>query len=67
MNLFWSLGMITVGALLFFCARTQSQFVFYKLLVARSRHLWGDKVYRFHQISGILVFLFGLSYAIRIL
>ena len=59
--------MIAVGLWILVCASLKSQFVIYRLIVARSKILWGDNVYRFHQISGVLVIVFGILVALGIL
>ena len=49
MNVLWGTVMAAIGALLAYWATIRSEFVAYRLLVARSRVLWGDRVHRFHQ------------------
>ena len=44
--------------------RTQSEFVVYQLLVARSRILWGDRVHGFYQVAGVLMIVFGAAIAV---
>jgi len=46
------------------CASVKSEFVIYRLLVYRSKILWGEKVYRFHQITGAAVIVFGALVAL---
>jgi hypothetical protein len=41
--------MMTVGVFFLTCGSTRSELVLYRLLVARSRLLWGDNVHRFFQ------------------
>jgi hypothetical protein len=55
-------GTLTVAAGLFLvvCGSRRSEFFIYRLLVARSRILWGEKVHRFHQVAGVMVIVFGL-------
>jgi uncharacterized lipoprotein YehR (DUF1307 family) len=55
--------MIAAGLFMVACASLKSQFIIYRLMVARSRILWGEKVHRFHQVAGILVIVFGASVA----
>ncbi len=55
--------MIIAGLFLLICGSLKSNFVLYRFLVARSKILWGDKVYQFHQVSGILVIIMGIFYA----
>lgn len=52
MHVFW-------GILMVVCASLKSQFIIYRLMVARSKILWGRRVHRFHQITGVIVVVFG--------
>ena len=63
MHLLWGILMVVIGALLFVGASMQSEFILYRLLVYRSKILWGDNVHRFHQIAGIIVVVFGVLVA----
>lgn len=67
MHLFWGVLMMAVGLFLIVCASLKSEFVIYRLLVARSRLLWKEKVYVFHQVSGALVMLYGLLVALKVI
>jgi len=64
MSLLWGILLVLAGLFLLICASLRSQFVMYRLLVARSRILWDDHVYRFHQIAGALVIVFGVLVAL---
>mgnify|MGYP006443330479 CR=1 FL=1 len=58
----WGVTMAALGVLLASWGTTRSDSVVYRLLVARSRILWGEQVHRFHQAAGaILVVLGALS------
>ena len=63
MHILWGNLIIAVGLFMVVCAILRSQFVIYRLMVARSKILWGEKVHRFHQVAGILVIVFGVSVA----
>ena len=67
MNILWGCLIAAVGLFLFVSATRRSEFVVYRLLVARSRILWGDKAHAFHQISGVLVIIFGLLVAFGVI
>lgn len=67
MNVVWGLAIVVVGVLLVASARAESQFVAYRLLVARSKILWGEKVYRFHQAAGALLVVFGSLVALGVI
>jgi hypothetical protein len=55
--------MVAIGALLFVGASMKSEFILYRLLVYRSKILWGDNVHRFHQFAGAMVVVFGVLVA----
>lgn len=59
MNLIVGGLIIIAGPLLFIGGSMKSDFFIYRYMVARSKVLWGDRVYLFHQISGLIVMLFG--------
>ncbi len=60
----WGLVIALVGGLLVFWGRTRSSFLVYRLLAARSRLLWGDRVHGFYQVAGALMILVGVLIAI---
>jgi len=64
MDLLWGGLIITAGLFLLICGGLQSNFIVYRLMVARSKILWGEKVHRFHQVSGGLVIVFGVLVAL---
>jgi len=66
MHVLWGSLVIAAGLWMLVCASLKSQFVLYQLIVARSKMLWGDNVYRFHQISGVLVIVFGILVALGV-
>ena len=57
--------MAVIGLFMFICGTRKSEFVIYRLLVARSKILWGDRVHRFFQFSGVLVVTFGVLLALE--
>jgi hypothetical protein len=59
-EMIWGLVMVVVGALMFLGARTQSNFIAYRLIAARARIVWGNRVHAFLQVSGVLVVLAGV-------
>jgi hypothetical protein len=63
MHILWGILLIIVGAFLLISASMKSEFIIYRLLVYRSKILWGDKVHRFHQVAGVLVIVFGVIVA----
>lgn len=46
---------------------TKSEFIIYRLLVARSKAMWGENVHKFHQVAGIMVVVFGILLALGVI
>ena len=63
MHWFWGTLMAIIGLFMLVCGTVKSDFVVYRLLVARSRILWGDAVHRFFQVSGVIVAVLGVLWA----
>ena len=57
---------ILAGLFLSISRSVKSNFIVYRLFVARSRRLWGDNLHSFHQVAGIMVIVFGLLVALNI-
>jgi len=64
MHVLWGILIVLAGLFLFICGRLRSNFIIYRLLVYRSRMLWGDNVHRFHQVAGAMVIIFGVLFAL---
>ena len=66
MGIVWGLIIAAIGALFIVWGRTRSEFVVYRLLVARSRILWGegDQVHGFYQVAGAIMIVVGAVLAI---
>lgn len=64
MPLLWGTLLVLAGLFLLVCATLRSEFALYKLLVARSRMLWSENAYRFHQIAGAIVIVVGVLVAL---
>lgn len=66
MGIVWGLMIAVVGVLFIVWGRTRSDFVVYRLLVARSRILWGegDQVHGFYQVVGVILIIVGAIIAI---
>ena len=63
MELLWGILMALVGSFLLVSATLRTDFVVYRLLVARSRLLWRDRVHLFHQVVGAILIVLGLLWA----
>ena len=64
MHLLWGILVVLAGLFLLVCGRVRSNFFIYRLIVARSKILWGDNTYRFHQIAGAIVIVVGVLVAV---
>jgi len=60
----WGILIVVAGLFLLICGSLKSEFIIYRLLVARSKMLWGENVHRFHQIAGAMVIIFGVLVAV---
>ena len=69
MNVFWGLLMAAAGLFMLVSGTIKSEFAVYKLLVARSRIVWGegDAVHRFYQVSGLILVVLGALWAAGII
>ena len=67
MNILWGILMIGIGLFMLISGLTKSDFIIYRILVARSRILWGEKVHRFYQIIGPILIVFGILIAIGVI
>lgn len=56
----WGIAMIVIGGLMALGGATQSDFVVYRLLAARSRLLWGERGHAFFIVAGMLVAVAGV-------
>ncbi|MGD2064964.1 MAG: hypothetical protein PVI95_00740 [Dehalococcoidia bacterium] len=64
MHLLWGILIVLAGLFLLVCGRLKSDFLIYRLIVARSKILWGDNTHRFHQIVGAIVIIVGVLAAV---
>ncbi|MCA9320230.1 MAG: hypothetical protein KDB53_05825 [Planctomycetes bacterium] len=67
MNVLWGIVMMAIGASLVYWGTAESEFVVYRLLVARSKLLWSERVHRFHQIVGGVLVVLGLLWAFGVI
>jgi len=63
MHILFGILMALIGLFLVAGATLRSDFVIYRLLVARSRLLWRDRVHLFHQVIGAILVVLGLLWA----
>lgn len=66
MSVLWGILIIMAGLFMLSCGSTRSEFIIYRLMVGRSKLLWGENVHRFYQVAGIIVIVFGLLVALDV-
>ena len=69
MPILWGILMAAAGLFMLVCGTMKSEFIIYRLMVARSRILWGeaDAVHRFYQVSGLIIIVLGVFWAAGII
>ena len=60
MNVLWGCVTAAIGLVMFIWGHRKSEFIIYRLLVSRSKILWGENVHKFYQVVGIMVIVFGI-------
>jgi hypothetical protein len=63
MHLIYGFSMAAIGLFILVSAILRSNFVIYRWLVERSRLLWGDRVYWFHRVVGVILIVLGSLWA----
>ena len=65
MHVLWGTLMAAVGLFMLVSGTLKSEFIIYRLMVQRSRILWGqgDAVHRFYQVSGLIIVILGTLWA----
>jgi len=66
MHILWGILIIFAGLFMTICGTVKSSFIIYRLLVYRSKMLWGDYTHRFYQVVGVIVIVFGILVALNI-
>lgn len=66
MHILWGCLIATIGLFMFVSGTTKSEFIVYRLLVSRSKILWGERVHGFYQVAGILVVAVGVLFAVGV-
>lgn len=67
MHVLWGTLMTAAGLFMLVCGTAKAEFVVYRLLVARSKVLWGEAVHRFFQVSGAVVMVLGMLWALGVI
>jgi hypothetical protein len=66
MQILWGTLMSAIGIFMLVCGTFKTEFIVYRLLVARSRIAMGegDAVHRFYQLVGIMLIVLGILWAL---
>jgi len=56
----WGLAFIAIGLFILIYSLLKTNFIVYKLMVARSKILWGENVHQFYQIVGVILIILGI-------
>jgi len=64
MHMVWGIMIMAAGLFMLICGSLKSKFIIYRLMVARSKILWGENVHRFYQITGAIIIVFGALVAL---
>ena len=67
MNPIWGVIMAVVGLFMLVSGITRSNFIVYRLLVARSKMFWGENVHRFYQAVGTVLIVLGVLAALGVI
>ena len=69
MHVLWGILMAAAGLFMLVCGTLKSEFIIYRLMVQRSRILWGqgDAVHRFYQVCGLIVMVLGVLWALGVI
>lgn len=63
MNVLWGVLMAAIGVLFLYWGSTESSVGMYRVLAARSKILWGERVHRFYQVVGAILVVLGVLWA----
>ena len=66
MNYVFGTIFIIIGLFFIISAYKKSEFIIYKILIARSKLLWKDNVHNFYKIVGLLFIIFGILYFFKV-
>ena len=60
MNPIWGLIIAAVGLFMLVSGLTKSDFIVYRLMIARSKMLRGENVHQFYQVVGAILIVLGV-------
>ncbi|QWB95715.1 hypothetical protein KHQ89_07205 [Mycoplasmatota bacterium] len=62
MHYIWGIITLFIGLFLLLSALRKSDFIVYKMFVARAKLLWKDKVHSFFAVVGVILMLLSLLF-----
>ena len=63
----WGLTFIAIGLFMLISALLKSNFIVYRLLVARSKMLWGENVHWFYVVVGVIITILGILVSLGVI
>ena len=60
----WGLAFIGIGLFMLVSALLKSNFIVYRLMVARSKMLWDEKVHGLYGIAEVILIILGILVAL---
>jgi len=63
MHVLWGILIVVAGLFLLIFGILKSDIIIYRLLVYRSKILWGDNTHLFYQVVGVIVIIVGVLIA----
>jgi hypothetical protein len=69
MHVLWGTLMAIIGLFMLVCGTVKSEFIIYRIMVQRSRLVWGqgDAVHRFYQVIGLILITAGALWALGVI
>ena len=65
MHVLWGILIVLAGLFMLISGALKSNFIIYRLMVYRSKMLWGEHVHRFYQVVGVIVIVVGVLVALE--
>ena len=63
----WGLAFIAIGLFMLVSALLKSNFIVYRLMVGRSKMLWGEKIHGFYVVVGVILIILGILVALGVI
>ena len=63
----WGILYCAIGLFMLICSLLKTNFIVYRLLIARSKMLWGENVHLFYTVVGAILIVIGILVALGFL